>query len=349
MPALEQGRKDSASNWWVYLLTPLISYSSSKALKESILNSDLRFTFDERLFDALLDRGLPPLISPTVFAFILGISPKLITAMGRSPEKYYRSFTIPKKSGGDRTILAPRTFLKAAQYYILRFILEPQPVSNFATGFVRGLGIVHNARLHAGSRFVLNVDLQKVFGTVTPIQVRRIYSHLGFPPSTVEALTQLCTYQGSLPQGAPTSPALSNLAFGEADREVADLAGANRLTYSRYADDLSFSGARPIPRTLPLELDRILARYGFRLNPRKTRFAGPGQAKYVTGLVVNVHPQVDRRTRRRLRATFYQAQARPEQFRQRAHELMGWASFVKSFDDLRGGLYTEVAKTLLRG
>jgi RNA-directed DNA polymerase len=329
------------------LLTPLISYSSPKALKESILNSDLKFTFDERLFDSLLVRGLPPLISPTVFAFILGISPKLITAMGRSPEKYYRRFTIPKKTGGERTILAPRTFLKAVQYYILKFILQPQPVSGFATGFVRGLGIVHNARLHAGAPYVLNVDIQDFFGSATVVQVRRVYDRLGFPSSTAEALAQLCTYRGSLPQGAPTSPALSNLVFGEADRDIAELARATRLTYSRYADDLSFSSVRTIPRNLPLQLDHLLAGHGFRLNPTKTRFSGPGQAKYVTGLVVNVRPQVDRTTRRRLRAIFHQAQTRPEQFRERGRELMGWASFVNSFDTARGEIYSATAKAIL--
>jgi hypothetical protein len=72
-------------------------------------------------------------------------------------------FTIPKKDGSQRTILAPRTFLKAVQYYILRFILQKQPVSQFATGFVRGKGIVHNARLHAGVTFLLNVDFKRLF------------------------------------------------------------------------------------------------------------------------------------------------------------------------------------------
>ena len=236
----------------------------------------------------LLSRGLPPLISPTILALILGISPKLITAMGRTPERYYRRFEIPKKAGGARTILAPRTFLKAVQYYLLRFRLRSQPVSASATGFIRGRGIIHNARLHVGAPFLLNVDLQDFFGSVTPALVRRIYLNLGFPAATAEALTQLCTFRGGLPQGAPTSPALSNLVFREIDHEIADLAAATRLTYSRYADDLSFSGLHPISRNLLSELDRILSRQGFRLNRAKTRFAGPGQARYVTGLVVNV-------------------------------------------------------------
>lgn len=348
MPALEQGRNRSTSNWWVRLLTPLISYSSSQALKDSIRNSDLAPTFDEQLFDDLLALGLPPLISPTALAVILGVSPKLITAMARAPKHYYRSFSIPKKDGEERIILAPRSFLKAVQYYILRFVLEPQPVSAFCTGFVRGRGIVQNARLHVGLPFLLNVDLRDFFGSVTLAQVRQVFSRIGFPTATAETLAQLCTFGGALPQGAPTSPALSNLVFVDADQEIANLAAANRLTYSRYADDLSFSALRPIPQALPTELAQVLGRHGFRLNPAKTRFAGPNQAKYVTGLVVNVRPQVDRRTRRRLRAIFHQAHLRPEQFRGRAHELAGWASFVKSFDFARGQRYTAVARALPR-
>jgi hypothetical protein len=179
VPALEAGEVvNPASNWWVKLLTPLISYSSLDALKKAVLGSDLRYSFDEHLFDELAGRGLPPLTSPTVLALILGVSPKLITSMGRTPARYYRSFVISKRNGGERQILAPRTFLKAVQYYILRFILQNQPVSSFATGFVRGKGIVQNAQLHAGAPFLLNVDLTNFFGSITLTQVGKSFSRL---------------------------------------------------------------------------------------------------------------------------------------------------------------------------
>jgi len=163
------------------LLTPLISYNSSEVLKNAIQTSDLKYSFNEHLFDELIGRGLPPLVSPTVFAFILGVSPKLITAMARNPSRYYRSFVIPKRSGGQRTILAPRTFLKAVQYYVLQFILKKQAISTFATGFVRGKGTIYNARLHAGLPFLLNVDLKDFFGSVTISQVRGQFINIGFP------------------------------------------------------------------------------------------------------------------------------------------------------------------------
>ncbi len=330
------------------MLTPLISYGSPDALKKAIQGSDLRYSFDDHLFDELIKKDLPPLVSPTVFAFILGVSPKLITSMARNPGRYYRVFTIPKKDGSQRTIMAPRTFLKAVQYYILRFVLQKQPVSQFATGFVRGKGIVQNARLHAGVPFLLNVDLTDFFGSVTVSQVRNQFLRIGFPLAASDALAQLCTFGGSLPQGAPTSPALSNLVFAEVDHEIAAATSVQRITYSRYADDLTFSSVRPIPRGFVMELDRMLLARGFRLNPQKTRFAGPNQARYVTGLVVNVRPQVDRQTRRKMRAMFHQAQMDPNRFSDRATELLGWASYVQSFDFARGQRYISIAKSIPR-
>lgn len=330
------------------MLTPLISFSSPLALKQAIQNSVLQYSFDDKLFDHLTARDLPPVTSPTVLALILGVSPKLITAMAKTPDRYYRLFTIPKKSGGERIILAPRIFLKTVQRYILKFILDKQPTPSFATGFIKGKGIVHNARLHAGSRFLLNVDLEDFFGTVKLNRVRQIYLNLGYSIAVADTFAQLCTYKGALPQGAPTSPALSNLVFAEIDNEIVQLAAEHRLTYSRYADDISFSGPNAISRVFLPELNKIIARNGFRLNPRKTRFAGPGQAKYVTGLVVNVRPQKDRKMRRKLRAIFHQAKIKPEGFENRSSELLGWAGYAKSFDFRRGQEYLTVARSLRR-
>jgi RNA-directed DNA polymerase len=330
------------------LLTPLISYDSPEALKKAIQDSDLSYSFDETLFDDLVGRGLPPLVSPTVFALILGVSPKLLTSMARNPTRYYRMFPIEKRGGGQRTISAPRTFLKAVQYYILRFILQKQPVSDFATGFVRGKGIVHNARLHAGRPFLLNVDLRDFFGSVRSRHVREEFLKIGFPMTVADSLAQLCTFGGSLPQGAPTSPALSNLVFAGIDQRIATLASVRGIGYSRYADDMTFSSLRPIARHFVGELDQTLQEGGFRLNPEKTRFTGPGQARYVTGLVVNVRPQVDRQTRRRIRAMFHQVSINPDRFTERANELLGWASYVRSFDFIRGQRYIAIAKSIPR-
>lgn len=141
--------------------------------------------------------------------------------------------------------------------------------------------------------------------------------------------------------------ALSNLVFSDLDEKLGAAAAEFGLSYSRYADDLSFSSLRPITPNFLKQVAAVLNEKSFRLNPSKIRFAGPSQAKFVTGFVVNRRVQVQRHLRRRLRAMFHQAALQPEQFRQRGKELMGWASFVKSYDRDLGLKYLDIAERLV--
>jgi RNA-directed DNA polymerase len=325
---------------------PLNSLQNSSDLKRSLLIAGQLSKDEEITFDKLVGAKLPPLLSPTIFGIILGISPKLISAMARHPRRdypYYRTFEIPKKSGGQRTILAPRRFLKVVQKYILRQILERQPLPTFVTGFVRKRSIVDNASFHVGSRYILNVDIRDFFPSVTEEKVTKVFVDLSFPRGMAHILSRLCTYDGALPQGAPTSPYLANLVFGEVDQRILKLAHANRLKYSRYADDLTFSGPNPIDGDFPNELSKIIRRFGFELNAKKIRFAKPGQAKYVTGFVVNERVQPRRDQRRLLRAMFHNASLHPGKFRKESAVLLGWASFVNSYDKVKGKEYMKIA------
>jgi RNA-directed DNA polymerase len=301
---------------------------------------------DRDLFQRLVSKGLPPLVSIRAMGLILGVNPKLITSIARFPKRNYRAFMMPKRSGGDRMICAPRVFLKTIQRFILRSILETQPIPPYVTGFVSGNGIVTNGRIHRGARFILNVDIMDFFDSVHEQNVRQIFGDLGFGEHVAKTLAQLCTYQDSLPQGAPSSPYLANLAFSPADSEILDVCSTRGLTYSRYADDLTFSAPQKIPRGFIPFLELVLRRYGFKLNPRKTRFSGPGQAKYVTGLVINekVHPSRD--IRRRLRSMFHRAATDPARITPTRESLMGWASFVNSYDPDLGRSYLTLARRL---
>lgn len=241
-------------------------------------------------------------------------------------------------------IFAPRVFLKTIQRYILRSILETRPLPVYVHGFIIGKGIVSNGASHKAARYLLNVDIKDFFGSVREGTIQQLFSDFGYGEHVAKTLAGLCTFQGSLPQGAPTSPYLANLAFGRTDRDILQLSREHNLTYSRYADDLSFSGPHKIPRTFVGRLELVLRNYGFRINSAKTRFSGPGQAHYVTGLVVNekVHP--NRELRRRLRAMFHRAALHPAQYRQRTNELLGWASFVNSYNSDLGREYLTVAR-----
>lgn len=257
---------------------------------------------------------------------------------------YYRSFQLAKKSGGKRTILAPRRFLKAVQKYILHQILERQPLPPCVIGFVRKKSIVDNASIHVGAAFILNVDVKDFFPSVKEKQATSIFAGMGFPKGMSQVLSRLCTFNGSLPQGAPTSPYLANLAFSEVDQTIMKLAHAEKLKYSRYADDLTFSGPRPISNNFLARLTEILSRYGFELNSKKTRFAKPGQGKYVTGFVINERVQPRRVQRRRIRAMFHNASLHPRKFRKEAAVLLGWSSFVHTYDKAKGNEYLRIAQ-----
>ena len=193
---------------------------------------------------------------------------------------------------------------------------------------------------------MLNVDIKDFFGSVTERAVREFFAELGFGGHVAKTLAGLCTYQDSLPQGAPTSPCLANLIFAPADQQILELAERYGLTYSRYADDLTLSGNQRIARSLLSHLEAILRQHRFKLNQKKTRFSGPGQARYVTGLVVNevVHP--NRRIRRSLRAMFHKAEVEPLTYSDRRAELLGWASFVNSYNTDLGGRYLTIARAL---
>jgi RNA-directed DNA polymerase len=329
------------------VLPPLVSFNSVLDLKRAVRASGELSKLEDKIFDRLSEAGLPPLVSPTVLGLILGVSPKLITSLANHPRRkypYYRRYKIPKRAGGVRTILAPRTYLKAVQRFILKRILESQPLPKYVMGFVRGRGIVQNARVHVGADYLLNVDVKDFFPSVRTEHVLKVFRRLGFPEEMSRVLSFLCTYEGCLPQGAPTSPYLANLAFGKIDEELVRISEKRSLKYSRYADDLTFSGSEPIEEGFVSKVDEILRSHGFNLNAKKIKLTRPGQAKYVTGLVVNKRVQPDRRARKTLRAMFHRASLHPRGFREKAASLAGWASYVYSYDKALGSKYLNIAR-----
>src|ERR1043166_8354584 len=168
----------------------------------------------------LVRKNILPLVHGSELAYILGISPKLLTHMAKRPAKYYRTFTIPKKTGKPRQITAPRIFLKVVQRYILDCVLRPLPVHVAACGFVAGRNCGSGAALHVGRRYVWNIDLKDFFPSVSQERVRLLFSHKGYPQRAAKFLSEICCLDERLPQGAPTSPMISNLVFVECDSEI---------------------------------------------------------------------------------------------------------------------------------
>lgn len=224
-------------------------------------------------------------------------------------EKKYKIFSIPKKSGGTRQISAPASPIKVIQRTlkeILETVYKPKPATQ---GFVSDRSIVTNARLHKKRRYVLNIDLDNYFPTIHFGRVRGMF--MGNPYNlnneVATILAQICCHEGALPQGAPTSPIISNMICAQLDAKLQQLAKKQQCTYSRYADDITFSTNRSkFPTALAHlsdigqieigdELSSVIEANGFQINTKKTRLQVKQQRQEVTGLTVNKYPNVERR------------------------------------------------------
>jgi RNA-directed DNA polymerase len=302
---------------------------------------------EETAYRDLLEAGLPPIANVRILSLIIGVSPKLLYAMAHAPAKYYREFTIPKRNGGVRQIATPRVFLKTVQRWILLNILYREGLPAYVTGFVRKKGTLANGRLHQNHEYLSKIDLQDFFPSIGYNKVLGVYKQLGFPDDVAKLLAGLSVLKGRLPQGAPTSPYLANLAFLPCDQKIQARAKSYEITYSRYADDLTFSSDKFIrPEFLNL-VRSIVHRAGFTVNRKKTLQSGPGQRLMTTGLVVNAKVHPSRHIRRLLRAKFHQAANHPSRFKKSSHALMGYAAYVHMYDSSLGDEYLKIARTVL--
>jgi retron-type reverse transcriptase len=266
----------------------------------------------------------------------------------RSVEPVYRPFTIPKRSGGTRQILAPDERLKALQRRILRRLLRRLRCHPAAAGFERGRSIVTNALPHLGKPVIVRLDLKDFFVSTRAARVRKYFRTIGWDREAAWLLTRLCTHGGGLPQGAPTSPRLSNLVNHRLDARLAGLAayaGPTQFrnprtggpvvgpqvrveaTYTRYADDLTFSFDSDDPKRihdLIWRVRRIVEQEGYTLHLRKKlSIRRRHQRQVVTGLVVNERVNLPRATRRWLRAVEHRL-ARGEVATLTPAQFAGW-------------------------
>jgi RNA-directed DNA polymerase len=234
-------------------------------------------------------------------------------------EKKYKCFFVPKRGGGTRVIFAPASPLKIIQRklkQLLESVYQPKPVTH---GFVSDRNIVSNARLHKKRNYVLNIDLEDFFPTIHFGRVRGMF--MGKPyllnDEVATILAQISCYAGALPQGAPTSPIISNMICAQLDSNLKHLANEHQCSYSRYADDITFSTNRssfPVALAhmsvigqveLGYELSVAIERNGFKINSAKSRLQPRRQRQEVTGLTVNKYPNIRRRYVKQVRAILH--------------------------------------------
>ncbi len=282
--------------------------------------------------DKLQVYNLPLLHTPLQLAKVMGIELNQLRFLAFQREvaktSHYVRFSIPKKTGGERQISAPMPRLKKAQYWVLHNILNHLSLHTAAHGFRAEHSIVSNAKPHTAQAVVINMDLADFFPTVDYRRVKGVFQGLGYSEAVATVLGLLCTEaetlpveldgeryfiaQGErhLPQGAPTSPALSNFICRRLDARLQGMAQKLGFNYTRYADDLTFSADRehvPNVQALLAWVKRIVTEEGFQLHPDKTRVMHSGRQQEVTGIVVNnEQPSISRQQLRRFRALLFQ-------------------------------------------
>lgn len=298
-------------------------------------------------------------------------------AYGRKVSKisHYRRFLMPKKRGGHRLISAPMPRLKQTQRWILVQILEKVALHDAAHGFRRERSILTNAAPHCGAPLVINLDLRDFFPNVSWKRVYGLFLALGYSRSVATIFAQLCTeppveevemdgetWQVAtgvrhLPQGAPTSPAITNLLCRRMDARMTGIAQKHGFAYTRYADDLTFSsthGDREGSRKLLWHVKRVIEEEGFQIHPDKLRIMGKGRRREVTGLIVDEKPSVPREDVRAFRALLNRLEKHGPagcswrgETRHVLAKVMGYANYLRMVDAERYASLGTKADALL--
>ncbi len=247
----------------------------------------------------------------------------------------YRQVSIPKRNGRKRRLQIPDAPTHAVQRKILRLLLQRIPVHEAATGFEKGKSIVDHAQPHTESEVVICLDLVDFFPSTHSRRVEAFFQRIGWNPETARWLTTWVCFNGGLPQGAPTSPKLSNLVNYLMDRQLQQSAERQGFRYTRYADDLTFSFSKhsnsappnaELTKQLIRRAENIVHSFGYRIHHRKTRIRRKHQQQKVTGLVVNSQVGLPRKTKRWLRSVAHHHRTGKEATLSEA-QLAGWVAF----------------------
>lgn len=225
--------------------------------------------------------------------------------ISNSVDEQYSIFELPKPDGGIRIVYMPSPFLKLLQEQIYKKLLYAIPVSKYAVAYVPGMNLRDGAARHVGHPVLLKLDIHHFFDSITYSMVLSyVFNSKRFPKEVGVLLTSLCCYKGCLPQGAPTSPAISNIVMYTFDEMIGQYCEKMGIVYSRYSDDMRFSGDFSPGRVIR-KVDGLLSSMGFSLNTRKTHIAWQGQQQLITGVIVNSKEQAPAAYRRVIRQEMY--------------------------------------------
>lgn len=278
----------------------LISFSNIEQFLR-VLPDELRLQYQDE-FALLVSKKLPPIVSIRCLATLLGFSPRFLGAILHHPERYYRSFSI-QKGKKKRMIQAPKVALKVIQKWFGHYLAEAVAFDDCVYGFVKGRSAIKAASMHCGSHWIYSVDIKDFFPMTPKHMVQSALISLGYSEHGAEIAAKLCCYRGALAQGSPASPVLSNLVFQNVDAKMCALANSYELKYTRYADDITFSGQSEAPPQIAQQVRKIIEASGWTISETKEKLMQLPNRLKVHGLLVHgLAPRLTKGYRNRIRA-----------------------------------------------
>ena len=235
----------------------------------------------------------------------LGFSAKTLYGLSNSLEKHYHTVYLPKSDGSKRKLSVPDLILKLVQKSIADNILIQYPISKYAKAYKPGSSIQKNARPHVGKKKILKLDIEGFFDHILYSRVKdTVFYEEKYSESIRILLTMLCYYNDSLPQGAPTSPAITNIIMYDFDETVGAFCNEKNTAYTRYCDDMTFSGDFDEKEIISF-VKNVLFKFGLHLNNRKTAVVPATKRQCVTGIVVNEKMNITKDYRKKVRQEVY--------------------------------------------
>lgn len=318
--------------------------SVSLSLSDIKLMAQCNMSFVEILHRETHRTDIPPLWSVMSYAMLRyngnvnGIWRyyRFLRDAAADTKKAYYHCQIPKANGGVRMLYIPYYALQREQFFIMDTILAALPVDSHAYAYRKGVCMEQCAEPHVRKGVLIHLDIRDFFGSITEEMVQAVLCEsTGYSRALCRFLARMCCLNGCLPQGAVTSPMLSNIVFRRCDVALTEFAQRYGLDYSRYSDDLFFSGSEDVDIKAVLKgVAEILLPFGFRINTQKTKIRKAQHRQSVLGLTVNDHVQVNREYRRKLMQELYYL----ERFGKNCEGALACGDYLKYMQQLQGKL-----------
>ncbi|CAI9388471.1 MULTISPECIES: retron St85 family RNA-directed DNA polymerase [Citrobacter] len=268
---LDKVQELKINSWYLYL--------KNRGLPSDLIDEYISYII------SLIDKNLPIIFELEHLSKLLSINYIELLKIINSPENYYREFNIPKRKGGTRNILSPYPSLLHCQKWIYKNILSKIAIHDAAHGFIKKRSIMSNAEKHVEKKCILKMDMSDFFPSIPINWVINFFHSLGYSNNVSFYLSSICCLNNGLPQGGATSPYLSNILLVSLDRRLTNLSKSYKLDYTRYADDMTFSGDY-IPLKFSEIVSQIIDNFGLHINNDKTQLITKPGKRIITGVSV---------------------------------------------------------------